>query len=132
MALYLGSNKVAGSGSEIIESGSNENGNYIKFSDGTAICMKNGNIETSITYQVSTSMKRSGGLQIGNLPIELTKVDYFNSSGNMVYTDNPYMGWINMNDVATTTKFAPIVVYSPTESNNRTINYSAIVVGKWK
>lgn len=44
MALYLGSNKIASgaiassSGGDIVESGSNLNGSYIKYSDGTMIC----------------------------------------------------------------------------------------------
>lgn len=50
MAVFLGSQKVAGSGgSNIAESGSNENGSYIKYEDGTMICYG------KVTFEATTT-----------------------------------------------------------------------------
>ena len=128
MAVYLGSNKVAGNyNSNIVESGSNSNGNYIKFSDGTMICYGTA-IITSPTYSDWYGFCRLTNTFTINLPIafkdnnyslELTSktFGYFSSINNGKNVDNFTFRACTHNQSA----------YNPGNGN---FNY--IAIGKWK
>lgn len=114
-----------------VESGSNENGNWIKFSDGTAVCKKTGNIITNINVNTTTRY-RSSTINIGQLPLDLISVDYYETNGYAEYTTDGEMAWSQINAIATNENFANIIMLSDKQSNNRKIFYSSIVIGKWK
>ena len=107
------------SSSAIVESGSNANGSYVKFGDGTLICYRNlggttsgsGNIDASIDFPV---------LFVGTEPTvtaQLKCITHQNWQGQL------FQGTTGFNSVR-------FVVTGAAASQNYAINYTAI--GRWK
>lgn len=115
----------------IIESGSNDNGNYIKFEDGTAICCKKGTLTTDVSIEMG-SLYRSATLNIGSLPITLKSVLYANTNAFPTYDQTDNMCWSNINTAPSSTNFVPIVLYCPKSRTDVVVNYSSVVIGRWK
>lgn len=108
----------------IIERGSNANGSYVRFADGTQICHFNG---TDPNYATTAS----GSIYIGNGSVTwtfpaafVTGVDLFSSAS--AQTDG--VRWFNCRIVSTQT--ASITRYSSiSDSSART--FRALAVGRW-
>lgn len=104
--------------SDVVESGSNANGEYVKFVDGTLICTK-------------TISGTLGGNALGNV--------YYSdhSVGDFAYTfTSKYAGyasvelnqyWCNLNG----SNFTSVRVYRP-NSGTATGNIRIMVIGRWK
>lgn len=108
----------------IVESGSNENGNYIKYSDGTMICTKS--ISGSINFSTEWYGLYYGSLDLGNYPatfIERPKlsVQFYGSNSQWV------IGMTN----ATASHIASINVCKPNQVTAMGY-YDIIAIGKWK
>ena len=112
---------------EILSSGSNANGEYIKFSDGTMICTK----QVSFTAEITSTwgnMYDTGNqtIDLGNYAqafISVPKVSITMSSANGC--------WLEGCDNRTTTSFGTIVLASAT-SKTAGVTYDLIAIGKWK
>lgn len=110
----------------IIESGSNENGNFIKFSDGTMICYKTTNeIDMNITTEWGSLYE--GQTSLGNLPAEFIETPTISvtpfGSGMLIE-----QGGYN----ASKTSWGNVTCVRPTSVENVKARFYLIAIGKWK
>lgn len=110
----------------IVESGSNDNGSYIKYSDGTMICRnkKTFNIAANIAYG---ALFRTEGLDFPNFPVafkDVPDISCFCIGINTILLAN----W----SASTKEKIGSLIGIRPVSTNAQDyiINYTAI--GKWK
>jgi hypothetical protein len=102
----------------IIERGSNANGEYVKFADGTAYLSRSG-----IAVSASTS---SGNIFIGvgttwNFPISLA--DGFIGGGGI----NSTFRWVSVSSIGSTS--ATVQLFSTVSTGN--VNTAAWLIGRW-
>lgn len=110
----------------IVESGSNNNGSYIKFSDGTMICRnkKTFNIAANIAYG---ALFRTEGIDFPNFPVafkDVPDISCFCIGVNTALLAN----W----NVSTKEKIGPLIGIRPTSTNAQDYIISYIAIGKWK
>lgn len=111
----------------IIESGSNANGNYIKFSDGTMICTKSVIVSTKIENPWG-NLFESLQIDLGNFPVSFIETP--------VLSVNKTIGrgsWIELVEGTTNSAIGNtylVSAVSTTSTTNITINI--IAIGKWK
>ena len=121
------------SDNNIIESGSNANGNWIKYSDGTMICTN----RYFIQAQGNTTTE-SGALYVSNEIEGKTFPATFTSRPEIFFNfENATWGDKNIISIKTigypTTSVAPsIQLVSTTSSTNTAINFEYLAIGKWK
>lgn len=117
----------------IIESGSNDNGNWIKYSDGTMMCTNRYFIQTE-----GNTTTQSGALYVSN---EITGKSFpvsFTSRPEIFFNfENATWGDKNIIAIKTigypTTSVAPnFQLVSATNSTNTAINFEYLAIGKWK
>ena len=111
----------------IVESGSNENGTYVKFTDGTMICRATKRI-TGITTAVSSG---------GNVPISanqegLTFPAIFIEKPEVNMSACRHSAWIGYGWTPSTTATAEFVVYTNVPVSDFYIDIQYVAVGKWK
>ena len=113
----------------IVESGSNANGNYIKFADGTMICTKKVTGTAEITEQYYNYFYHTGDndyFDLGNYAQEFIAVPVLNVT---FYGGNAQ--WIgSMSDVGTL-HIAKLHLIAP-NSKSAGAYYNVIAIGKWK
>lgn len=117
----------------IIESGSNDNGNWIKYSDGTMMCTNRYFIQTE-----GNTTTQSGALYVSN---EITGKSFpasFTSRPEIFFNfENATWGDKNIISIKTigypTTSVAPnFQLVSTITSTNTAINFEYLAIGKWK
>lgn len=124
--LWIDTGAVQNLGSEI-ESGSNENGNYIKYADGTMICT----IRKTVTIAINQAW---GNLYTGEVPaftypvafVSSPTINYTVSGGNSAMM----MTWIGSTDSKTLTDRTALVRGTSATSQDYIVNITAI--GRWK
>ena len=114
-----------------IDIGSNANGYYIKFSDGTAICWKDYSGTKDINYQIGGGY-RSTSIGGGSLPITLLSVSGAWTNGQVDFVNENQWAWAVTNNKATTTAFQSMVFLSNYSSTSRSYTAYTFVIGKWK
>ena len=112
--------------STIIESGSNYNGSWIKYSDGTMICYKStGEIDMNIT--TSWGSLYEGNISVGNFPAEFIETPTISvtpfGSGMLIE-----QGGID----ASKTSWGNITGVRPNSVENVKARFHLIAIGKWK
>lgn len=110
---------------KIIESGSNSNGKYIKFSDGTMICRKKMDFGKKAVSNSWGSLYESDSLTIGDYAqpfVEIPDISIMPASTFFV----EYAG--NHNETA----FGSFWAVRPVNSPNFQPSISCIAIGKWK
>ena len=119
-------NKTLYDSIELVDSGSNENGNYIKFSDGTMICTKRKKF-TNVSFGTAWgNMYETALLDLGNFPatfIEEPIEMVMPSGGNACFCERAYY--------VTATSAGRCEFCRPT-SGNGNFYASIIAIGKWK
>ena len=117
---------------EIVESGSNENGSWTKWADGTMIVRQtfsrtiNVVLESGPLYYISVT-------DIPSYPIKFTSIDSMNLTmfNNNCLAVTPYS-----NDKTTGSHLdqccTRILVYAPEVYENETVLFNVIAIGKWK
>lgn len=109
--------------SHVIESGSNENGSYIKFADGTLICCKN-------YASTPTSLKLWGGsiyytdIQMGVWALN------FKILKNAQVSNTTAQYWCNVYDTSETSA-GKVRLIRP-DNNTVGFNIHLFAIGKWK
>ena len=111
----------------IVESGSNENGTYVKFADGTMICRATKRI-TGITTAVSSG---------GNVPISasqegLTFPATFIEKPEVSMSACRHSAWIGYGWTPTEVGTSDFVVYTNVPISNFYIDIQYIAMGRWK
>ena len=119
----------------IIESGSNENGNWIKYSDGTMICTATKLFENVSVTNSWGSLYETPELLLGNFPqpfistpegINCIMITNSNSSGK------GSGGFVEYIVQTTDTSWGKTAIAKPTSSVAANIGLSLIAIGKWK
>lgn len=112
--------------STIIESGSNDNGSWIKYSDGTMICYKStGWIDMNIT--TSWGSLYEGNISVGNFPavfIETPTISVTPFGSGMLIEQ----GGIDASKIS----WGNITCVKPNSVENVKARFHLIAIGKWK
>lgn len=106
----------------VVESGSNSNGSYIKFADGTLIQQGN-----TGTFSVPASQS---GVKAVILPINFYDTDYY-----VVQTElggGAYWSWINVSTQNKTISGFNCSCWNNTGVSAASVGYSWIAIGRWK
>ena len=113
-------------GNPIVESGSNANGNYIKYYDGTLICYKRHNFGTvSCDTAWGSLYETSSALDLGNFPVAFVGdyPDFYIMPWHAFFVERKY--------TASLTSWGSFWVVRPNNSNVDVI-VSCYAIGKWK
>ena len=110
----------------VVESGSNDNGSWIKYSDGTMICYKStGEINMNLT--TSWGSLYEGTINLGNFPAEFIETPTISvtpfGSGMLIE-----QGGID----ASKTSWGNVTCVRPTSVENVKARFYLIEKGKWK
>lgn len=111
----------------IIESGSNDNGKWIKFNDGTMICSNRISVVAAINSAYGT-LYRSDAVNIPDFPVEFIEKPSYSFS-----CDSTYSAFV-VNWSATTKTNTGMIILVRIGSSTPTVdfNISYIAIGKWK
>ena len=118
----------------VVESGSNNNGSWIKFADGTMICRFTQIINVAVTNAWGSLY--GGKFSVHDYPQEF--IDIPETSITLVANnDGNYGGWIGNNggtdDIRPTKKnIGEFVMLRPTTTSNGNYKVQVIAIGKWK
>lgn len=112
-------------GSPIIESGSNTNGDYIKYYDGTMICTKKVSFNNTFTTAWG-SMYTTDLINLGNWSAEFSSVPVVNAS-----IMSGYSAFIQAIDSTSKTQVGTTYLARPVNTNAQG-TISIIGIGKWK
>lgn len=118
----------------VVENGSNNNGSWIKFADGTMICRFTQIINLAVTNAWGSLY--GGKFSLHDYPQEF--IDIPEASITLVANnDGNYGGWIGNNggtdDIRPTKKnIGEFVILRPTTNNNGYYKVQVIAIGKWK
>lgn len=118
----------------VVESGSNNNGSWIKFADGTMICKFTQIINVAVTNAWGSLY--GGKFSVHDYPQEF--IDIPEASITLVANnDGNYGGWIGNNggtdDIRPTKKnIGEFVMLRPTTTSNGYYKVQVIAIGKWK
>ena len=110
----------------IIESGSNENGSYLKFSDGTLICYSTVTITTTINTAWG-SMYESSQVSLGTTPY--TFYGSFIVTGTCVGTRSAFLE--NITD-ASVNSYGKTYLARPSSATSNDYKFQLIAIGRWK
>ena len=110
----------------VVESGSNDNGSWIKYSDGTMICYKStGEIDMNITTPWGSLYE--GNISVGNFPAEFIETPTISvtpfGSGMLIE-----QGGID----ASKTSWGNITGVRPNSVENVKARFHLMAIGKWK
>lgn len=113
----------------LYESGSNENGSYVKFPDGTMICYWQSGVPGGGTggFSVKANSVTTSVLQFPETFSSEPVVMPILMSGSSSAT----MGYISLSPWSVTTTQFQIRFYSK-DSSNREPNYGYMAIGRWK
>jgi hypothetical protein len=107
----------------IIDSGNNENGNWIKYVDGTMIC--SGYIIVDEAIDITAGALYRTNVQVGTFP------EAFIESPTVVLTPRAAINFAYLVNAPTTTNFQFFALaYTSQSSASRRVYY--IAIGKWK
>lgn len=109
----------------IIESGSNTNGSYIKWSDGTMICYKQKNFGNIAITKEWGSLYESASLDIGDYPVS------FVEKPKIFIMDTNYSFVEKQNSTITKTVWGNFYAVRPISSTHNVI-IDCFAIGKWK
>lgn len=118
----------------VVENGTNNNGSWIKFADGTMICRFTQII--NLTVNTAWGSLYGGKFSVHDYPQEF--IDIPEASITLVANnDGNYGGWIGNNggtdDIRPTKKnIGELVILRPTTSSNGYYKVQVIAIGKWK
>lgn len=125
--LWIDTGEIQNSGSEI-ESGSNENGNWIKFADGTMVCYGN----VSLTIPIATAIspiggyRNTGGTNTKVFPQPFYEIPIVNTQVVLYTATQSYAHNI------TTSGFDLFFTTISSDNTNTERKASYIAIGRWK
>lgn len=112
----------------IVESGENENGNYIRYSDGTQICYK--------SIKITTAIQNSWGVLFESPLFDLgSYAKDFAFDDVKVFTQCGPTGYSTLLGVIrniSKSSFGQTVAIRPNQTESNEYQYSLFAIGKWK
>lgn len=124
MAMYLGENQVAGVNA-IVEKGSNSNGSYIKYSDGTMIC-------SALVTGTSNLSDYWGQFKRTQENIPVTFPMPFVDTPNVVATGAAYEGVVSVLIGARLQDHFKFTALKPNANTGTKYAFLYQAIGKWK
>lgn len=118
-------NQLELNGSPIVDSGSNTNGEYIKYADGTMVCTKKVSFNNTFTTAWG-SMYTTDAISLGSWASAFTVVPTVNAS-----IMSNYSAFIQSINDCTTTQVGTTYLARPVNTNAQG-TISIIAIGKWK
>lgn len=117
--------------SSIVESGSNDNGNYIKFENGIMMCFQNVIMNVSLTSGGNNAFYARVSSGIPDYPQPFTEVYHANISvfNNNISSVTPYNG---SKAGPRLTKIADTLYFYSPGSSEETVFVQIMAIGKWK
>lgn len=118
-------------GSIVVDSGSNENGSWVKFYDGTMICKNTKAFEVTATNALGSALYYGYVADIGDFPqafVDRPDINFSLHTGSDIFAIQPY-------DISSVTKENAGGVYAicaQQRTSPATIYISYIAIGKWK
>ena len=120
--------KITIGGNPIVDSGSNTNGSWVKYYDGTMICTK---IIENITNDISKAWgnlyESQAPIDLGSMPQSFTILNYIDAS----LTSDSWHCWIVRHANSTISNFGKLYLARPT-TGSAIVNVNCIAIGKWK
>ena len=113
-------------GSPIIEQSHNDNGAYIKFANGTLICLKKHSFTTSVTNAWG-NMFNSSAVNLGAFP-----VDYIAVPAVTALSTGAYSFFVEGIKDTTKSNWGNILICRPVTTNTATFIVDLIAIGMWK
>lgn len=111
---------------EIIESGSNSNGSYIKFSDGTMICYKSTTVTAAIDNSWGSVYETSNTVSFGDFP------ETFISAPIVTVEPTGTGCWVEGLNNTSTTQVGNSYLARAVNTHSRNYSFNIIAIGKWK
>ena len=117
------------SDNNIIESGSNDNGNWIKYSDGTMICTKKHTGTANVNVALGNIFYNGYYAMAGDLPQNFIEAPYYYATN----VESEWEIWGLQTKPVTTSKWATRVdLMSATSQSDKPITITMIAIGKLK
>lgn len=114
-------------GNSIIDSGSNSNGSYIKYYDGTMICWKTISRTTNITNGWGNLYESTSAVSLGNW----AETFYAKPTTNVTKTAGQG-SWLELVQNISTTSCGSTYVVSAVNRSNVSVTFDIIGIGRWK
>lgn len=111
-----------------IETGSDSNGNYIKYSDGTLICY--GTVSKGVVSYTNSYYEKLIRSSVENMTI--TYPCAFSSIPSCTINCIGKAKWLILSSQGTTTTTPPFTVVCPIVETNEEVIVNYIAIGKWK
>jgi hypothetical protein len=113
----------------ILEAGTNANGDYVRFADGTQICVKSGTTGAlNLTTVVGPCFNNNADfLNAAAFPIAFSVAPKVTHS----YRQSAWYGFAQITTLPTTANWPGLRAFSIGSSPSTTINYDLIAVGRW-
>ena len=121
-------NNLVGAINSVVESGSNANGSWIKFSDGTMICTKKVTGQAKITstwgnlYDTGDNPLDLGDWAIPFIDVPIVSISFYGANGQ----------WVEGFQTATTKEKVGKISIASATSKTANAFYNVIGIGKWK
>ena len=114
----------------ILEQGSNANGEYVRWADGTQICMKRLNGLGPITLALSAGLYSSDNINIGAWPAVFISPPFcaYLSTESVEWQPT----WIRNKNAPTATNGSQLNIVCMYSINTTNFSVSAIAIGRWK
>lgn len=112
----------------IVESGSNANGDYIKYSDGTMICTKKVTGQANITsawgnlYDTGDNPLDLGDWAIPFIDVPIVSISFYGANGQ----------WVKGLQISTTKEKVGKISIASATSKKANAYYNIIGIGKWR
>lgn len=115
----------------IVESGSNNNGNYIKFADGTMICTQRVQKNAPITKK-QTLVYTSDTIELPDFPMQFTSIPTVVKT--LEKNEGQWFCWLTAKGMSSKTNPGTVLIGrdSSTGSGIATVYITVIAIGRWK
>ena len=114
----------------IVESGSNANGNYIKYGDGTMLCWKRKEVTVAINHAWGSLYENQTPEALGNYAQEFISKPMIQAS---IAPDVGYPGaLIARVEQGTESSFGNVVLLRPVSTSSQTYQVDLLAIGQWK
>ena len=115
-------------GNNVVESGKNNNGFWIKYYDGTMICTKKlERITNNVSKGWDNLYESQATIDLGSMPQTFTSVEYINAN----LTSDSWHCWIVRHQNSSLSDFGELSLARPT-TGNVNVNINCLAIGKWK
>lgn len=124
---YVDFKNIKIGGTSIVESGSNTNGSYVKYVDGTMICWKTISKTINITNGWGNMYESTSAVALGNWPATF----YAKPTTNVTKTAGQG-SWLELVQNISTTSCGSTYVVSAVNRSNASVTLDIIGIGRWK